>query len=77
VSKKQAHRELELVSGELYPRMVELLGQQSADHLVENWRAMVVVCDSGEMRQGYCRGRKPGTPPGQEPAGNGFCLRSA
>jgi hypothetical protein len=39
--------------------MVELLGQQDADHFVEDWRAMVVVIDSGEMRQGYCRGRRP------------------
>lgn len=52
-------RTFELIRGELYPRMVELLGQESADHFVENWRAMVVVCDKGEMRQGYCRGRRP------------------
>ena len=49
---------LELVKGDLYPRMVELLGQKSADHFVENWRAIVIVCDKGEMRQGYCRGRR-------------------
>jgi len=39
--------------------MVELLGQKDADHFVENWRAMLVVCEKGEMRQGYCRGRRP------------------
>lgn len=55
----QAHREYELIRGDVYPRMVELLGQQSADHFVEDWRSMVVVCDKGEMRQGYCRGRRP------------------
>lgn len=55
----QAQLEYELMRGDLYPRMLELLGQESADHFVENWRAMVVVCDSGEMRQGYCRGRRP------------------
>ena len=54
----EARREYELVRGWLYERMVELLGRDSADHFVEDWRAMVVVCDSGEMRQGYCRGRK-------------------
>ena len=47
--------EYDLVKGDLYPRMVDLLGQ--AD--VEDWRAMVVVIDKGEMRQGYCRGRRP------------------
>ena len=55
----ECRREYELIRGELYPRMVELLGREDADHFVENWRAMTVVCDSGEMRQGYCRGRKP------------------
>ena len=55
----EANREFELVKGDLYPRMVESLGQDSADYFVENWRAMVVVCDKGEMRQGYCRGRRP------------------
>lgn len=57
--REQAKREYELLKGDLYPRMVKLLGQQSADHFVENWRALVVVCDKGEMRQGYCRGRRP------------------
>ncbi len=50
---------VELIKGDLYPRMVELLGQADADHFVENWRAMVVVTDKGEMRQGYYRGRRP------------------
>ena len=55
----ECQREYELIKGELYARMVELLGQQDADHFVENWRAMAIVCESGEMRQGYCRGHKP------------------
>lgn len=55
----ESRREYELMKGELYPRMVELLGQRDADHFVEDWRAMVVVCESGEMRQCYCRGRRP------------------
>ena len=57
--REQVNREYELIKGDLYPRMVELLGKQDADHFVENWRAMVAVCDKGEMRQGYCRGRRP------------------
>jgi ubiquinone/menaquinone biosynthesis C-methylase UbiE len=57
--RKEARKEYDLIRGDLYPRMVELLGQKDADHFVENWRAITVVCDSGEMRQGYCRGRKP------------------
>lgn len=57
--RKEARREYELIRGDLYETLVELLGQDDADHFVENWRAMVVVCESGEMRQGYCRGRRP------------------
>lgn len=55
----EARREYEHLRGDLFPRLVELLGQEDADHFVENWRAMVVVIDKGEMRQGYCRGRRP------------------
>lgn len=56
----EARREYELMRGDLFPRMVELLGQQDAEHFVEDWRAMVVVIDKGEMRQAYFRGRRPG-----------------
>jgi len=51
--------EYERLSGELYPRAVELVGKEKADYRVENWRAMMVVCDRGELRQAYTRGRKP------------------
>jgi ubiquinone/menaquinone biosynthesis C-methylase UbiE len=54
----EARREYELLTGDLNQRLVELLGQEDADHFVEDWRAMLVVIDGGEMRQGYCRGRK-------------------
>ncbi len=57
--REEARREYDLIKGELYPRMVELLGQKDADHFVENWRSMVVVIDKGEMRQGYFRGYRP------------------
>lgn len=56
--RRECRREYELIKGDLYPRMVELLGREDADHFVENWQAMTVVCDSGEMRQAYCRGRR-------------------
>lgn len=55
----QCRREYDLIKGDLYARMVELLGQEDADHFVENWRVMTIVCESGEMRQCYCRGRRP------------------
>lgn len=56
--RREARRECALIEGELYATMVEQLGQADADHFVKDWRALVVVCDSGEMRQGYCRGRR-------------------
>jgi len=59
--RSEVRREYELIKGDLYESMVRLLGRQDADHFVENWRAMVVVTESGEMRQGYCRGQKPAT----------------
>lgn len=55
----EARREYERLTGELRPRMVELLGSEDAAHFIENWRAMIVVIESGEMRQGYFRGRRP------------------
>ena len=57
--REQANREYALITGDLRQRMIELLGQESADYFTENWRALVVVCNNGEMRQGYCRGRRP------------------
>jgi phosphoethanolamine N-methyltransferase len=56
--RREVRREYEQLGSWLYPRAVELIGQQDADHFVENWRAMMIVCDKGEMRQGYCRARK-------------------
>lgn len=51
--------EYEKIRTELYPRMVESLGKEEADHFVENWRAMKVVCENGDVCQGYYRARKP------------------
>ena len=55
----EARREYGLLRGDLYDQLVALIGRQEADHYVEDWRAMVSVIDSGEMRQGYCRARRP------------------
>jgi len=57
--RKQSKLELERIKSELYPIMLETMGKQQADHFVEDWRAMVVVCQSGEMRQIYSRAQKP------------------
>ena len=60
--RQRVQEEYEQIKSELYPRMLEVLGKQEADHFVENWRSMVVVCVNGDVFQGYYRGRKPGGP---------------
>ena len=57
--RQRSREEYELIKGELYPRMKELLGQKDADHFVESWRAMAVVCEKGELTQTYFRAHKP------------------
>ncbi len=56
--RREVRREYEQLKGDLNPRVVELIGQESADHFVENWHAMMVVCEKGEMRQVYVRAQK-------------------
>jgi len=60
--RRRVQEEYEQIKSELYPRMNEVLGKEEADHFVENWRSMVVVCVNGDVYQGYYRGRKPGGP---------------
>ena len=57
--RREARREYELMRGPEYSRVVGMIGQKDADHLIEDWRSMVVVCEKGEMHQGYSRARKP------------------
>lgn len=57
--RKEAQAELKRMKGKLRTKMVKLLGKEQAAHFVENWRAMTVVLDSGELRPGRYRARKP------------------
>ena len=57
--RRKVKAEYQQILTELYPRMVESLGKEEADHFVENWRAMKVVCEKKEVYQGYYRARKP------------------
>jgi len=57
--RRRSREEYELIRGDLYARMKQLMGQQDADHFVETWRAMVIVCETGELSQTYFRARKP------------------
>lgn len=57
--RRDVRKEYEWMKGELYPRMRSLLGQEDADHFVEDWRSMVVVFENGQLTQTICRARKP------------------
>jgi ubiquinone/menaquinone biosynthesis C-methylase UbiE len=57
--RRESRREYELLRGEGYGEILRLIGKSDADHLVEDWRSLVVVCEKGELRQGYTRARKP------------------
>ena len=50
----------ESLQGPLNGSMRELVGDEKADHFVENWRQLLVVIDNGELRPGHMRARKPG-----------------
>jgi phosphoethanolamine N-methyltransferase len=62
--RRRVRAEYEALRGELYPRLLDLIGPEQADHFVEDWRSMCVVCEKGEMLQAYCRARRP--PRGEE-----------
>ncbi len=53
------HQEYEKMQGPLKATMIELLGHEQQEHFLENWRAMVVVLDKGELRPGFYRAYKP------------------
>lgn len=51
--------EYEKMQGPFKDRMLDALGREKQKHFIENWRAMLVVLESGELRPGFYRGRKP------------------
>ena len=60
----EVRREYERLRSRDHPVLVERIGREAADHFVEDWRAMVVVCEKGEMLQAYSRARRPRATPG-------------
>jgi len=58
--RRKVRREYEQLRKHDYERLLNLVGKADADHFVENWRAMVVVCEKGEMLQVYSRARRRG-----------------
>ena len=56
----QGHKEYRDMQGHLKQPMIDALGEDGQAHFEENWRAMCVVLDSGELRPGRFWARKPG-----------------
>jgi SAM-dependent methyltransferase len=54
-----ARREYDAVAGPLYDQLLARVGKAFVDHEVEVWRALTVVVDSGELRPGHLRARRP------------------
>lgn len=54
------HQEYQRIQGELGSEIVKLLGPEKHAYYIENWRALTAVLDSGELRTGRLRARKPG-----------------
>jgi phosphoethanolamine N-methyltransferase len=58
--RRLARREHDALRGPLYPQLAAKVGKAFLDHEIEVWRALTVVVDSGELRPGHLRARKPG-----------------
>lgn len=56
----QAHAEYDAMLGSLSSRMRQTLGEKEQAHFIENWRALTVVLDNGELRPGRMWAQKPG-----------------
>ncbi len=57
--RQRCAEEYRAMQGPLKDRMLELLGAERQAHFLENWRAMQVVLDKGDLRPGYYRAVKP------------------
>lgn len=54
-----ARRELEAMEGTLKALIVGRIGEQRAQHFIDNWRQLVVVLERGELRPGHLKAIKP------------------
>ena len=59
INRELAHREYASMIGPLKPTMIAALGKEKQEYFVEDWRALTVVLDNGELRPGRFRAKKP------------------
>ncbi len=50
------------IKGPLDRRIRSLVGDEKAEHIAKNWRQLLVVIDTGELRPAHLRARKPPSP---------------
>lgn len=55
-----ARRELAAMEGSLQPVMLEAIGAERTEHFIANWRQLVVVLESGELRPAHLKALCPG-----------------
>jgi phosphoethanolamine N-methyltransferase len=53
--RKKVKEELEQLKTVHFPEIVKLIGQQDAEHFIEDWRVTALVCEKEEMLQVYSR----------------------
>ncbi len=54
----RACEEYEQMTGSLFNKMASLANTKARDQFIEEWRTMLVVLNSGELKSGYFRGLK-------------------
>ena len=56
---REANDELERLQGPLFDRAAALTSPEIRDHFLDEWQCMNSALATGDIRQGYFRGRKP------------------
>ncbi|NQY66336.1 MAG: methyltransferase domain-containing protein [Flavobacteriales bacterium] len=56
--KKQAHNEIADINYVYKDTLIDLIGEETTDHYIEAWNAMLTVIDNDELVQSYCKAYK-------------------
>lgn len=57
--RRRAQEEYQQITGPLFEKMGQLGGTEKRDEFINEWHAMLKALDSGELKSGYFRARKP------------------
>jgi hypothetical protein len=58
--RNRATEGLQELTGTLFEKAARLTSEEMRDSIINEWQALNVVLQSGELRSGYFRGRRPG-----------------